>query len=1614
MKNIKKISCSALTLLAAATLCENAYASTMHTDVALQTYTNFGQNKGRYETNANALLKHIRERDGGIVISYTDNTAPWKISNTQGMINFSATDDIGAQVVIGANIMATVHHNGSINASFGHREIGADHAVNYSAIDIRGSEVFRLFPKNTNGGAYDYMLQRQSKIVTDATWNPLTQETNMALLKGKHIYHSGSGAMNLWNESSKSKTAMLGAYQYIVGGINEAVNTQTHAGTTNISIHQNPNFGNGVGASTKNPLPNAIQGGDSGSPIFFYNDSTKRYEYLAAQQSGGGNSYGQARGNVAWSHEIMESFNVRPDMKGINEVRLTAVSYSGENKKDAAGRSTRIYYGKATTASGNVLGEYNGVRSGQYTWKNLADVKDRQNWYAYDSEKYLQQKDEDLFFNENLVFTATQENNNIILEDTVDLGIGYVEFNRGNLQNAVYNIKSEGSESNLLNSAGYVVNEGAIVHLYQTNPSNHMLEWRKTGAGDLHIRGNGNSNALLSVGGSGKTFLQRDNGYAAYNVLVSGGATVVIKDTKQIARDLTFGNGGGTLDMNGNSMTWKLSNTNVPADGFSINALTEDAFIANGKGAATLTFSETGSQTFLGSFRDTANSSLKIIYDGGTNSSWTLHSTFTHLQNAGSGLDVRSGNVKLAGTNTVHGLGSASGKNTQRYSHADDWHYADAKMNVMVGGGATFTLGSHARLTGNVEVMRYGVLVMNEGVKHRKEYIEGGLALEDTYAISDFYGLKGNVHLYQGSEMRVAYSAGTTANTTYAGNISGNGKISVNGTGSTGTFTLAGDNSKFTGALVLNAGTLVLGSPTAGHSGTTFVHGGTLEFSGNVKTTGNVEFHGNGGSLKFKTAGGNGKTVHEVGVISTNASDNYARNISVEKNVTVNAKALVNAWGLKTLHVDGVLNLSDRLEFATGRNASMENNKITGSGTIKTNRVIFENIGTYNIGYVRLEIGSGGMSGNGAALNLGNATIVASENWDSPSNTGINLVSFSGTVFETESASGKATHAALAGGISGSGNLIKKGAGTLSIFRNNLYFTGQIIVEEGTLLLEGSTANLGARDETGAGSRYAAVIKKGGTLDINGRLKTGDNCYKMELAGGALVNNGGDVGSDDRQITGLKLSADSEIGGSGNFGLIGSGYCGVTLDLAGKKLTKTGANTFYLANATVTSGTLQINEGSLEIAESDSNASAADLVIAGGNLKLSGENDFSVKSVSGNSGSIEIGSGILSVGANNVAVRTYSGSVNFSGAGKISFVAGTHDWSGIKISPENSANGLFEISGNGTRVKMSAHGKQSISVGENATLETRAVSSNDAVDMSGVTGNGKVALKLRDGNGRGFNLSAFTGTIEVGKDSGVSVGRLRLNTSTLNSQAKISVISGGELAFDGTGTKIENDIVFEANSKIHANHLKDGVISGKLSSASGVVLTKAGNGVLTLSGDNSGFAGKIVVATGTLVVTDVRALGSGDVHVNKGGIIRLSAESVDGFSGVTLASGAKFIISEKLLDSLVAVKTGSDEQTEVDLETLKTTIKDGNVELAASEQIKIVRKSGASLLTESADEPVLFSAAPRMANFAFLRVENPVAAACPTCITAVPEPSAFALLSGLGVLALVASRRRRK
>ena len=106
----------------------------------------------------------------------------------------------------------------------------------------------------------------------------------------------------------------------------------------------------------------------------------------------------------------------------------------------------------------------------------------------------------------------------------------------------------------------------------------------------------------------------------------------------------------------------------------------------------------------MGSFADNGkDSALKFVYNGGEDASLTLHSIKTHLTHANSGMEVQSGTVTLVGTNTIHGKGSLTGTNANRYHSDLDWHYADATANVTVTGG-TFELGSHARLTGNVTV----------------------------------------------------------------------------------------------------------------------------------------------------------------------------------------------------------------------------------------------------------------------------------------------------------------------------------------------------------------------------------------------------------------------------------------------------------------------------------------------------------------------------------------------------------------------------------------------------------------------------------------------------------------------------------------------------------------------------------------------------------------------------------------------------------------------------------------------------------------------------------------------------------------------------------------------
>lgn len=798
----------------------------MHQDASFQTYTDFGQNMGRYSTGAtNALLQHIHA--DGVIISYTGGQADQKLAHE--MISFESQTDQGNAAAVGYNFLATVWHNhtkflnttaDNSSVTFCANDLGISYAIRYQAIEMDSRSTDKSGTFETGSAATDYKAVRLSKIITDVSPAAIySGNTSGSALVGQMIYRSGSGTMGVYNHSMQ-QTPLKAPYIYITGGV-ATLTGETHYNADAFRVSVSDGNFSASGITAAKPLPFVSQGGDSGSPCYIWNEETNQYEFLASLQSGDSLRFSQFNGNCAWTSQIVDSYNVAVDCGSAlggedHTVYINAVTRDGGKVIQGNTASTRPWHGSVTDAAGNELADFIGMRFGSNAWKSLNNVMNSNNWYAYGAG-YLNASYADLFVTQDLVFTASgDEVQNVVLNGNVDLGIGYTRFSRtAGSGTAVYRLSSADGGNYMLNSAGYVVDAGVDVHVELTNPADYAREWRKTGEGNLFIEGQGNNYIALNLGGSGSTYLQREGGYAAYNVLANNGTHVVIRDVGQIGRDFTFGNGGATLDFNGNSMDVWFSAVPEGTEAFTIHCLDEGGVIANLRQGttSTLTFKEGG--TWKGSFRDAGEAggaALRVVYDGG-DQQLVLHSILTSLSGSNgedkSAFIVQSGTVLLKGTNTVHGMGSVDGLSSNRLFNALDWHYADAAMDVEVRDGATFRLGDHARLQGDVNVLSGGTFLVNEGVQHELEHIEGGQKLESTSAISNYWGLHGNVALQSGSRMQIAFSKGTTAGMELKGGINGEGALSVSLGSNSLRLTLSGDNSSLSGEKILESGTIL-------------------------------------------------------------------------------------------------------------------------------------------------------------------------------------------------------------------------------------------------------------------------------------------------------------------------------------------------------------------------------------------------------------------------------------------------------------------------------------------------------------------------------------------------------------------------------------------------------------------------------------------------------------------------------------------------------------------------------------------------------------------------------------------------------------------------------------
>ncbi|ECA2100417.1 AIDA autotransporter-like protein ShdA, partial [Salmonella enterica subsp. enterica serovar Derby] len=784
--------------------------------------------------------------------------------------------------------------------------------------------------------------------------------------------------------------------------------------------------------------------------------------------------------------------------------------------------------------------------------------------------------------------------------------------------------------------------------------------------------------------------------------------------------------------------------------------------------------------------------------------------------------------------------------------------------------------------------------------------------------------------------------------------ISGSGQVVKSGDK---TLTLSGANS-YTGGTTISGGTLVATNVEALGSGDV-TDNATLEL--NTGGTFDNVISGSGQVVKsgdemLTLSGANsytgGTTISGGTLVASNVealgSGDVTDNATLELNTGGDFDNAISGSGQVVKSGDDALTLSG-------------NNSYTGGTLISDGTLVASNVEALGSGDVTndavLELNTGGdfdnaISGSGQVVKSGDKTLTLS---GANSYTGGTTISGGTLVASNVEALGSgditdnATLELNTGGdfdnaISGSGQVVKSGDETLTLSGTNTY-TGGTTISGGTLiathvnalgtgaidnraslLLDASgqfavtdlTTESGGNTEIGAGSTLQATTltqKSDSTLTINLNSNTADPVIhaasQVSLAGTLDITGVGDVldsdpASTDDLDTFTLIASDKTI--AGDFEKLT--VAGMDADLAdfitvdgriddtGKQYELTTALTWYADR-----------DDAVTDAHGTFNLTNADGSFAVNTVLENVDATLDPDSATGWDGTslIKQGAGTLILNAEN----TYTVGTTISGG---TLVATNVDALGSgdvtdDATLELNTGGTFDnaISGSGQVVKsgdkmLTLSGTNSYSGGTLISGGTLVATNVDALGSGDVTDD--ATLELNTG---GTFDNAISGSGQV-----VKSGDDTLTLSGSNTYTGGTIISGGTLVASNVEALGTGDVTNDAVLELNTGGDFDNAISG-----SGQVV-KSGDETLTLSGSNT-YTGGTLISGGTLVASNVEALGSGDVtndavlelntggdftnaisgsgQVVKSGDETLTLSGANSYTGGTLISGGTLIAS---------------------------------------------------------------------------------------------------------------------
>ena len=775
-----------------------------------------------------------------------------------------------------------------------------------------------------------------------------------------------------------------------------------------------------------------------------------------------------------------------------------------------------------------------------------------------------------------------------------------------------------------------------------------------------------------------------------------------------------------------------------------------------------------------------------------------------------------------------------------------------------------------------------------------------------------------------------------------------------------GTMVLNAANT-YTGGTTVNAGTLRLGTNgSLATTGALAVNGGTFDLNDKTQTVGALT--GTGGTIALGSGAltaGDGSTTtvasaitgtgsftkQGAGTMTFTGTNSYGATTIADGTLQVGDGGNTGSLGTGAVTNDGSLVLNRGNEFIVG-------NDISGGGSLTklgAGTTVLNGAGSYTGGTTvsagTLQLGSTGSLAQTGALAVDGGTFDLNGKTQTvgalAGSIGTTIALGSGTLTAGDG-SNTSVASTITGG-SGTGSLVKQGAGTMTLSGTNTYGGGTTI--NGGVLAISADANLGtggglafangaALQTTGsfATSRATTLGTGGGTFDVlsgtlshggeigggGGLTKSGagtmiltaTNSYGggTTISAGTLqIGNNGTTGSItgnvlnngtlvfNRSDTLASVVFDGAISGNGAVKQVGTGF-----------LTLTGNNT-YRGGTTIDTGTLTVandgnlgdatgaltffNAGILDTTTSfDSNRAVTLGDQFGGILNVRSGTTLGLGGAIGGSGPLlKIGSGTLNItGVNNYAGGTFIGggvvtidNGSALGTGRLTMLGG----SGSLVARADLALT------NALEVEDFASGRIAAAAGKTLTLAPTSYTggADSALVFGSVADNGVVVLSLASGASAGGTslLRVAGGTLKAGN----------ANISVLTS-AGTTMIDGGatlDLAgFSAIVADLQGSGILATGATVgQVTTVAQGSFAGAITGSGG--LAKTGPGTLILSGANS-YSGGTTVEGGLLQLGAGGSLAAGGALTVNGGTFDLggNSQAVGALSGLggTIALGS--------------------------------------------------------------------------------------------------------------------------